>query len=111
MFTCRRCKHDDMMHYLFTGYCIERGCDCLSMDGLFDDAWIDRAAAARGDGAVCTHDDTWFDRTICNRCGSMHTICNDCGAIVGHCRPAHNGSSNTVGIDSSNVTYTTGGAS
>ena len=49
MFTCKRCKHVDMMHFLFTGYCIERGCDCLSMDGLFDAAWKERAAADRAD--------------------------------------------------------------
>ena len=33
-FTCRGCKHEDMMHTLFVGKCIIDGCDCSKMDEI-----------------------------------------------------------------------------
>ena len=33
-FTCKVCKHPDMTHFMFAGYCIDKDCDCQSMDGI-----------------------------------------------------------------------------
>ena len=33
-FICRGCKHEDMMHFMWAGYCIVKGCDCLKMDEI-----------------------------------------------------------------------------
>jgi hypothetical protein len=33
-FTCRGCKHEDMMHTLFVWNCIVEGCDCSKMDEI-----------------------------------------------------------------------------
>lgn len=33
-FTCRGCKHEDMMHTLFVGKCIVEDCDCSKMDEI-----------------------------------------------------------------------------
>lgn len=33
-FTCKVCKHEDLMHRLFVGDCILSDCDCQSMDGI-----------------------------------------------------------------------------
>jgi hypothetical protein len=35
---------------------------------------------------VCTHPDTWFDRSLCPEpCGAMHDRCTTCGEVVGGC--------------------------
>lgn len=33
-FICKVCKHEDMMHFMWAGYCILENCDCQSMDGI-----------------------------------------------------------------------------
>lgn len=33
-FTCKVCKHEDMMHFMWAGYCIREDCECQSMDGI-----------------------------------------------------------------------------
>ncbi len=33
-FICKVCKHEDIMHFMWAGYCILENCDCQSMDGI-----------------------------------------------------------------------------
>lgn len=33
-FICKVCNHEDMVHFMWAGYCILENCDCQSMDGI-----------------------------------------------------------------------------
>jgi hypothetical protein len=33
-FHCKVCKHEEVVHQLFVGYCILPDCDCQSMNGI-----------------------------------------------------------------------------
>jgi hypothetical protein len=51
-------------------------------------------AAAGGEeppNARCRHADTWFDRSVCEADGWMHTVCSNCGRpLDGECAtPEH----------------------
>ena len=37
-FICKACKHEDMMHFMWAGYCIVGDCGCSSMDGIKGEA-------------------------------------------------------------------------
>lgn len=35
---------------------------------------------------TCSHEDSWFDRSICaDPCGMMHSYCTDCGHMMERC--------------------------